>query len=271
MYSETLSTFLSKPAMTNTLKKKITSSEKTLGTFMEMGGGGTIECLARGGFDYLIVDAEHGPFSVETTAMHINAAEESGITPLVRICEISRSNVLRMLDVGAKGLIIPNVDSVNQVHEIIRHAKFAPVGQRGYCPTRTSCWGADTWAADGKAYMERCNNETLIIPQCETLGAYENIDEILAVEGVDGIFVGPCDLSIAMGIPFEFDSPILKKAITHVLNACKKANKFSFIFAGNPEVAREYFDLGFDSVTYSLDASIFVKACNQAVLDCKSK
>lgn len=270
MYSERLSTFVSNPTMTNVLKEKSAAGEKSLGTFMELGGGGTIECLARGGFDYLIIDAEHGPFSVETTANHILAAEKSGITPLVRICEVSRSNILRMLDIGAKGIVIPNVNTVNQVREIVQYAKFAPIGQRGYCPTRTSCWGADDWAADGKAYMERCNHETLVIPQCETVGAYENIDEILAIEGVDGIFVGPCDLSIALGVPFEFDSAILKKAIVDVLNACKKANKFSFIFAGNVETAREYFALGFDSVTYSLDASIFAKACNQVVLSCKA-
>lgn len=270
MYSEVFKKAISKPPIFNFLKEKIISGEKTLGTFMELGGDGTIECMARGGFDYIVIDAEHGPFSVETTMKHIITAEESHITPLVRICEITRSNILRMLDAGTKGLIIPNVDSVNQVREIIKHAKFAPIGQRGYCPTRTSCWGADDWAVNGKSYMERCNNETLVIPQCETVGAYENIEEILAMEGVDGIFIGPCDLSIALGIPFEFDSPILRKAILDVLNACKKANKLSFIFAGNTKTAKEYFNLGFDSVAYSLDASIFVKACNQAVLDCKS-
>ena len=271
MYSESLSTFVSRPHISNALKNKFASGSKTIGTFMELGGNGTIECLARGGFDYLIIDAEHGPFSVETTAMHILAAEQSEITPFVHICEISRSNILRMLDIGAQGIIIPNVDSVEQVREIVKHAKFAPIGKRGYCPTRTSCWGADDWAADGKSYMESCNRETLVIPQCETVGAYENIKEILAVEGVDGIFVGPCDLSIAMGIPFEFDSPILMNAIKDVLEACKKANKLSFIFAGNPETARKYLSLGFDSVTYSLDASIFVKACNHEVMACKSE
>lgn len=271
MYAEKLSTFASKPQILNRLKDRSLSGDKTIGTFMELGGCGTIECLARGGFDYLVIDAEHGPFSVESTVKHILSAEQSGITPLVRICEISRSSILRMLDVGAQGIIIPNVENIEQVREIISHAKFGPIGKRGYCPTRTSCWGADDWAADGKQYMESCNRETLVLPQCETMGAYENIDAILALDGVDGIFVGPCDLSIAMGVPFEFDSPILKNAIKDVLKACKRAKKLSFIFAGSPETAKEYLSLGFDSVTYSLDASIFVRACNQAVMACKSE
>ncbi|EPY2306194.1 aldolase/citrate lyase family protein [Clostridium sporogenes] len=175
--------------MKNNLIRKIKNYEKTLGTFMELDGESIIECIARGGFDYLIVDAEHGPFSVEKTAQHVLIADKNDITPLVRICEISRSN----------------------------------------------------------------------------------INKILAVDGVDGIFVGPCDLSIAMRISFEFDSPILKKAISDILDACNKAKKLAFIFVGSPEIAKEYFDLGFDSVTYSLDVSIFVKACNQAVLTCKVK
>jgi len=270
MYDLSFSETIPVPAMKNKLKEKLLSGSKTLGTFLEMGGASTVECLARGGFDYLIIDTEHGPFSVETAADYIRVAEYGGITPLVRICEITRSSVLRMLDVGAKGLIVPNIHTAHQVEELVRLAKFAPLGQRGFCPTRVSCWGADAWAADANSYVKRCNDETLILPQCETAQAYENIDEILAVEGVDGIFVGPCDLSIALGVPFEFDSPKLKNAILHILDACKRANKQAFIFAGNPEAAREWFAAGFDSVTYSLDASIFVKACREAVSECKN-
>lgn len=269
MYSEKSNTFVSKSPIKNTLKEKTNLKKQTLGTFVEMGGRGGIECLARGGFDFLILDAEHGPFSIESIGQHIDTAELNNITALVRISEVSRSNILRTLDVGAKGIIIPYIESVDQVKEVIKHAKFSPLGQRGYCPTKSSCWGVDKWAEDGRKYMKLCNEETLVLPQCETLGAYENIEEILALEGVDGIFIGPLDLSIALGVPFELESPILQKAIRDVLMACKKANKLSFIFSSNPDKAKAYFTMGFDAVAYSLDASIFVNACKQAVDACK--
>jgi len=266
---EVISTAAPSGSMKNKLKEKLVAGDKVLGTFFELGGASAVECLARGGFDYITIDTEHGPFSVETTMEYIRVAESNNITPLVRIGEITRPNVLRMLDIGAKGLIVPNIHTVEEVRELVRYAKFAPLGQRGYCPTRTTCWGADACIADAKTYMELCNQETLLFPQCETVGAYENIKEILAVDGVAGIFVGPADLSIALGVPLDFNSPKLRSAIVQVLDACKKANKFSLIFAGSAEAAKEWYALGFDSVCYSLDAAIFVKACKAAVEDCK--
>lgn len=257
--------------MRNIAKEKLFAGNKILGTFFELGGASAVECLAKGGFDYIIIDTEHGPFSVESTMDYIRVAESNNITPFVRIGEITRPSVLRMLDIGAKGLIIPNIHNAEEVRELVRFAKFAPLGQRGYCPTRTTCWGADACIADAKSYMELCNEQTLLFPQCETVGAYENIEEIVAIEGVAGIFVGPADLSIALGVPLDFSSPKLKSAIMHVLEVCKKANKVSLIFAGSVDAAREWFALGFDSVCYSLDAAIFVKACKEAVLACKGE
>lgn len=245
--------------------------QQELGTFFEIGGCAAVECLARSGFDYMIIDTEHAPYSVETTADYIRTAEAAGITPYVRIGGMERQDVLRMLDIGAKALIVPNVEHVDQVRKLVDYAKFAPVGQRGYCPTRTSGWGFDDWAADAKAYMEHCNRHTMLIPQCETVGAYEQIEEIASIDGVDGIFVGPCDLSIALGIPMQMDSPILEKAILHILDVCKKAGKYTMIFAGDEAHVKKWLDKGFDSVTYGLDAAFFIKSCKEAVQSCRKE
>jgi 4-hydroxy-2-oxoheptanedioate aldolase len=243
--------------------------EKSLGTFFEIGGSGAIECLARGGFDYIIIDAEHGPFSVETVADYIRTAEAAGITPYVRPSGMQRQDILRMLDVGARALIVPFVETVEQVETLVNYAKFAPIGQRGYCPTRTSGWGFDEWAANPAEYMAECNKRALLFPQCETRGAYENIEEIAALEGVDGIFVGPCDLSIALGVPLQMDSPALTEAIEHIFNVCKKYGKRSMIFAVTPHDAKKWFDFGFDSVAYSMDTALLVRACCSAVAECR--
>ena len=233
---------------------------KSLGTFFELGGRGAMESLCRCGLDYVIIDTEHGCFSEETTADLILAAERGGLLPYVRIGDTRRPYVLRMVDIGARGLIVPNIRTMDQVRELVSHAKFPPVGNRGYCPNRTSGWGADGWAKDVLSYMDECNRRCKIIPQCETREALEQIEEIAALPGVDGIFVGPCDLSIELGIPLEFDNPVLLRAVERILNACRNAGKESVIFAGNMADALKWAEMGYDSVAYSLDASIFIQA-----------
>ena len=235
-------------------------SKTSFGTFFELGGRGAMEALCRAGLDYVIIDTEHGCLSEETVADMIVAAENGGLLPYVRIGDIRRPNVLRMLDIGARGLIVPNIRSADEVRRLVEYAKFPPLGNRGYCPTRTTGWGADEWSKDVFAYMEECNRRCKLIPQCETKEALEQIDEIAAIDGVDGIFIGPCDLSIAMGIPLEFDNPLLLDACMRVLDACRRHGREAYIFAGNMADAVKWAKKGFDSVTYSLDASVLIGA-----------
>lgn len=232
----------------------------SFGTFFELGGRGAMESLARTGLDYVIIDTEHGCFSEESTAEYILSAEKGGLLPYVRIGDIRRPYVLRMLDIGARGLIVPNIHSVEQVKELVSYAKFPPIGNRGYCPNRTSGWGADEWSKDVLAYMAECNRRCKVIPQCETKEALEQIEKIAALPGVDGIFVGPCDLSIDLGIPLQFDNPTLIAAVKRILKACQANGKESYIFAGNMKDAIRWGKEGFDSITYSLDASVFIQA-----------
>lgn len=233
---------------------------RTFGTFFELGGRGAMEALGRTGLDYVIIDTEHGCFSEETTADLILAAERGGLLPYVRIGDIRRPYVLRMLDIGARGLIVPNIRSVEQVLELTDYAKFPPLGRRGYCPNRTTGWGADAGAKDVPAYMEGCNRRCKLIPQCETREALEQIERIAALPGVDGVFIGPCDLSIELGIPLRFEDPLLLQAIERILRACRDAGKEAYIFAGNIQDALRWKDYGFDSVACSLDATVLIQA-----------
>ena len=243
----------------------------TFGTFFELGGRGAMESLGRTGLDYVIIDTEHGCFSEESTADFILAAERGGLLPYVRIGSIERPYVLRMLDIGARGLIVPQIHDVEEVKALISRAKFPPMGNRGYCPNRTTGWGADAWSKDVLSYMDECNRRCKLIPQCETRGALEQIEQIAALDGVDGIFVGPCDLSIDLGIPLEFDNPVLIRAVERVLKACRDNGKESYIFAGNMADALKWAKRGFDSVTYSLDASVFIGAFRSLVDQFKSE
>jgi 2-keto-3-deoxy-L-rhamnonate aldolase RhmA len=232
----------------------------SFGTFFELGGRGVMEALGHAGLDYVIIDTEHGPFSEETTADLIVAAENCRLLPFVRIGTVTRPAVLRMLDIGARGLIVPNIRSLDQVKELVDYARFPPLGRRGYCPNRTTGWGTDPLVQDVSSYMSESNRRCKLIPQCETRESLEQIEEIAALPGVDGIFIGPCDLSIDLGIPLQFDHPLLTASIERILSACRESGKESYIFAGNLNDAIKWADYGFDSVTFSLDASVFIQA-----------
>ncbi len=185
----------------------------------------------------------------------IRAAELRGITPLVRVKDVTRPSILKMLDIGAKGLVIPCVETVEQVKKIVEYGKYYPVGRRGFFCARSAGYGFDSFAQDIDEYFNTCNENTLILPQCETQGSLDNIEEIVNIEGVDGIFIGPYDLSIGMGIPGQFDKPEFIKAIDRILKACKDAGKFAFIYAGTTDVAKKHINDGFNGVAINIGCS----------------
>lgn len=238
----------------NTVLEKFRRGEKSVGTFTHMLSTTGVEALARTGLDYVVIDMEHSPIGTEGAAKCVAAAAGAGITPFVRLDEIRRSSVLKMLDVGAMGLVVPAVKTVDQVRTLVEYAKFAPAGDRGFCPTLDGGWGYDPVAAAGlEAYMTSKNHDTLLLPQCETLGCLEHIEEIAGTDGVGGIFIGPYDLSIAMGIPGQFSNQALIGAEARILRACRAAGKPCIIFTGDAAAAKAHFDAGFDSVTLGLD------------------
>lgn len=250
----------------NAIQEKFMRGEATIGTFTHLKSAVAIECMGQAGLDYVVIDTEHAPAGVEFVAQAITAADAAGIVPMVRINEISRSAVLQPLDLGAKALIVPAVETPEQVRQLIQYAKFAPLGNRGCCPTRDGGWGFAFNAANGyPAYMANSNRDTMLIPQCETLGCLEHIDEIAAMDGIDGIFVGPLDLSIAMGIPAQLDAPEMDAAFQKILAACKKNNKPVFVFSVDPVTAGQLLVKGFNSITFSLDALMLIQTYRSTI------
>lgn len=253
--------------MINEMKRKIERGEKVLGTFSELGGSAAVECLGIGGLDFFVIDTEHGPYDVETARDLIIAADRHGITPFVRVKDPSRSSVLKMLDVGAQGLIVPCVQTVEEVEKLVEYAKFYPLGRRGFAPVRAGAWGHADFARDTEEYFRISNAETLLIPQCETLGCLEHIDEIAAMPGVDGIFIGPFDLSIALGKPAKLDDPELVAAIAHVREVCHRHGKLAMMFAGNAARVKELYAEGFDGVACGLDVFFLIDAVKALVAE----
>lgn len=243
--------------MKNAILEKFRRGEPSLGIISHLLSAPAIEVLAYTGMDYVLIDLEHSPIGAEHAARLVGVAQGAGLAPLVRVDGIGRSQILKMLDAGAAGLVVPQLETVEQARKLVSYAKFPPLGNRGYCPTRDGGWGSGSCYERGMdGYMAEANTSTLLIPQCETAGCLEHIEEIAAVEGVDGIFIGPFDLSIALGIPGQFGDPLLTEGIERVRRACAAAGKLCIMYAGSGEAAKRYFDQGFTSAAAGLDIEV---------------
>ena len=252
--------------MENILRKKIAEGIQPIGTFLELGSSAVVEALGQTGLDFVIIDNEHAPYEAESTANFIRAALLHGLCPMARARELSRPAILKLLDVGAQGIVVPDIHTLDQVKELVGYAKFAPIGQRGFCPTRKDGWGFQYPATAGVAVnMEYCNQETLLFPQCETVGALSCIEEIAALDGVDGVFIGPFDLSISMGIPGQFDHPDFQAALERIKKACHDAGKLCIYFTGSEETVKSSLAQGYDMIGYNLDAAMLITAYRDAL------
>ena len=254
--------------MKNAILEKFRRGEPSLGIISHLLSAPAIEVLAYTGMDYVLIDLEHSPIGAEHAARLVGVAQGAGLAPLVRVDGIGRSQILKMLDVGAAGLVVPQLETVEQARKLVSYAKFPPLGNRGYCPTRDGGWGSGSCYERGMdGYMAEANASTLLIPQCETAGCLEHIEEIAAVEGVDGIFIGPFDLSVALNKPGEFGTQEFKDAIDRILKACKDAGKFAMLYTGDAKSTRAYFEQGFDAAAVSLDTKFYINAFRNLIKD----
>jgi 4-hydroxy-2-oxoheptanedioate aldolase len=250
----------------NALLEKYKNKKKLIGAFFNSGTVVSAEVLGQLGFDFIVIDAEHCQYDFAEVEAYIRAAECRNIIPIVRTVDCSRNYILKMLDLGAMGLFLPFIKTADEVRQIINFGKYPPVGERGLGHGHKVGYGLDPIVNTGRQedYLEWANENTLIIPQCETADAVKNIEEILTVKGVAGIFIGPYDLSISMGIPLQFDNPEFKAAVKYVQESCKRAGKFVLTMGMTPEDAKAKFEAGFDGVL-ATDTSFLIRAAKSYI------
>lgn len=249
------------------IKERLKKGELVLGTIIsEIRNPNVAYMLAQCGFEFFIIDNEHGTYNVETITNMVAAARGAGISVVVRIPEITRENVLKPLDSGASGLLVPMVNTTGQAKEVISHAKYPPMGNRGAALRRPHNLYAKVNATE---YLEQANENTFIAVQAETTESIENINEIAAVEGVDCIFVGPFDLSISLGIPGQINHPLEVEAIKKVASACKKHNKIAGILMFDQDLLKQWIDKDFRFAVYSSDITLLADAASNAVKELK--
>ncbi|KAL4908669.1 hypothetical protein BDW74DRAFT_188576 [Aspergillus multicolor] len=200
------------------------------------------------GFEAIFIDMEHSALNFQTIAQLILACLSVGVSPIVRSPSKSHWHISRILDAGAAAVVVPHVDSVEEVRELVKHAKYGPLGTRGSANNQPILGFR---SLPTKVQNEVLNRETMLIPMVETPAAVELADEYLAVEGVDGILIGSNDLCTDLGIPGQYDNPIYQQAVEKVVLAGKKVGKPIGIggIGGRLDLLERWFALG---ATWSL-------------------
>ncbi|MCI1958673.1 MAG: aldolase/citrate lyase family protein [Clostridia bacterium] len=255
----------------NKVIEKFKNGEKTIGTLCHIRNAASVEAYGYTGLDFVMFDIEHSPADIGEITDYFTTCKAAGITSFVRVNEAARTPILKCLDAGAQVIVVPGIDSTEQVKKVIEWGKFYPLGNRGYCMTRDGGWGYDSKHKYGlKGYMKTSNAETLIIPQCETIGCVEHIEEIAAMDGVGGILIVPYDLSMNMGIPGEFGNPNFIKSVARVLKACQDNKKIAINFASTHDEAKNMLLRGFDGVLYGLDIAVLIDTYKSMVTRLKS-
>ena len=204
------------------------------------------------GFDFTIIDTEHTASNIETVVEMIRAAEIYGMTPIVRVPDDTPKNLSRYQDVGAHGVQIPMVHTAEQASNIVKAMKYMPDGIRGMSGGRGTSWGR---IAD---YRRVSNEQTFVSVMCESKWAVENIEDIVRVPGVDGVFIGAYDLSQSFGVPEDVTNPIVENAIKRVLNACQRANVIPGIIAQDVDLVKRRAAEGFKYITILDDMAFFM-------------
>jgi 2-keto-3-deoxy-L-rhamnonate aldolase RhmA len=201
-------------------KNRIHSGEAALGAQIGLSDPAIIEILGRVGYDWLVVDTEHAASNTLTVQAMLQAGAQTEALVLARVLRLDEDEIRRFLDIGSPGILCPFINTGEDARRLVRAGRYPPHGIRGYGPRR-----AGTFGLDATEYFETANDAVLSIPIIESEEAIENIEAIVATEGIDAIMIGPMDLSISLGIFGQFDDPIYLTAIEKVRLACRKHGK----------------------------------------------
>ncbi|WP_051914013.1 HpcH/HpaI aldolase family protein [Thermorudis peleae] len=198
----------------NMLKRKLAAGEAVIGCFVPYPSAELAELVARLGFDFVLIDCEHGPTSIESAYHMVLASEAGGATPLIRVPQNVQQVILRYLDIGPGGIMVPQVNSADEARAVVRAAKYHPEGRRGVAGVRAAGFGVEAPLSE---YVRQANAETLVIVQIESVEAVERLPAILDVPGIDLLFVGPNDLAQSMGYPGQPLHPEVQAMVDRIV------------------------------------------------------
>lgn len=243
------------------LKERLFSGETVLGCFLSLGSPIVSELMAASGYDWALVDLEHGAGG-EGEALHqLQAIAATRAASIVRVESNARQRAHRVLDMGAQGVMFPRIDSAEDARAAAAAMRYPPLGVRGVAFSNRAC----EYGSNFRPYLEASSTALLNILQIETRAAVENVDAIAAVEGVDVLFIGPSDLSHSYGILGQFDHPDFVAAIERTVAAAKAHGKALGILLPKPGDLERYRDLGFRFIASGSDAVLLNNAARALV------
>jgi len=246
------------------LKKKLIKHKITIGSWISLGHSAIAEIMAKTGFDWLVVDMEHSVITLREAQQLIQVIELSGVVPLVRVGENNSLIIKRVMDAGAYGVIVPMVNTREDAIRAVEAVKYPPAGKRGVGLARAQGYGVDF-----EKYKNWVNKGSIVIVQIEHIDAINNLEEILAVDGVDGSIIGPYDLSASMGYPGEFKRKDVKQALKRYVDCCKKLHKPAGFHVVNPDFkeVQEKVKGGFSFIAFGLDTLFMAEKCKAELSD----
>jgi 2-dehydro-3-deoxyglucarate aldolase/4-hydroxy-2-oxoheptanedioate aldolase len=242
----------------NRFKSRLANKEKLVGSWLMSGSPVICEAMGCIGFDYVVLDMEHVAIDVPQALGLLQALEATGTPVLARLPWNDLVMIKKILDAGAQSILLPFVQNADEAKRAASYAHYPPRGVRGVAGVhRASRWG------NVRNYLKEADNEVMVSVQLETMGAVEKIAEIAAVDGIDGLFIGPADLAASMGLLGDMNNARVQEALERGAKFCNGIGKPIGIVAGTPEMAKRYVAYGFDHVAVGVDVAMLVSRATE--------
>jgi 2-keto-3-deoxy-L-rhamnonate aldolase RhmA len=244
----------------NSLKRKLAAGRVTHGLWVTLESPSITEIAVALGFDWVVIDAEHGHLDYKEIVEHLRVTRHTDTTALVRVQEVQQGIIKRVLDLGAAGVIVPQVTGPEEVERAVRFAHYPPRGVRGVGGERATLWASQLRACTGRA-----NAETMVIPLMETVPAGECIDAILDVPGVDAVFFGPADYSASAGYLGEWEGPGVAERLLAIQKRITARGLACGIMGTSIEDARRRQEQGFRMIGVASDTGLLIRGATEAL------
>jgi len=243
------------------LKQRLKKGEILLGTFLSLGNAVTSEIVANAGFDWVVIDLEHGLGSEGDVLHQLQCIKGTNVSAIIRVESYQKQRIHRVLDLGADGIMCPRIENASQAELAARAMRYPPQGIRGVAKMIR----ATRYGEDFDQYRQDTAEELLGIIQIETTEALSHLDAIANTSGVDVLFIGPSDLSMALGIFGQTDHPLFVSTVDLIIKAAAKAGRYVGILLSDPAELKKYHDLGIQLFACGTDASFLSKGAKQTV------
>lgn len=233
------------------LKQRLRRGETLNGCWLNLGSSLTAEIVGQAGFDWVLIDLEHGAGSEHDALTQLQALEHTQAGAIVRVESAESQRIHRILDMGAEGIMCPKITTAADAQKVASGLHYPPYGSRGVAKMVRATGFAQNFAQ----YYEDARDTILGVVQIETVEVLNHLDAVAAIDGVDVLFIGPADLSMELGIFGQFDHPRFKEAVRETINAAQKAGKATGILFFNPDDYQMYHDLGIRLIACGADAT----------------